>query len=500
MENENTNNNITNYDVIVIGAGVVGPCIATALARQGRKVLLIERNWNRPERIVGELLQPAGVKALVELGMVQAINNIEAIPCKGYWIKYHNESISLNYLDKEEAMVSNSVKPVPDCIFDGNDKLMSDSTINADKWYNEGRTHGVSFHNGDFLMNLRSIAKQETNITCLEGTATGLIRDDDQVVTGVKVKTEGGKPVNYHGKLTIGCDGIYSKFRKELYKNNSPAVDSYFVGLDLKDVELPLEYYGHVLIGNHAPVLAYRNSKNSARMLCAYRSTTPPSQKNNELTNYLTNDVLPALPECMKPSFENALALKKFKAMPNQYLTAWKQGKINKGLILLGDSLNMRHPLTGGGMTVGLNDAVILAKLLHPSHVKDLTDHKNLTKKLAQFHSKRKKIDAVINTLSIALYRLFAADTRFLIILQKGCFRYLGLGGAYSSGPIGLLSGMLPFPMLLFNHFFSVAFYALYWNFLEKGILGFPVALYDCFCTLVVASIVFLPYLWSELF
>ena len=63
------------YDAIIIGAGVIGPTIATAFARQGRKVLIVER-LVKPDRIVGELMQPAGIKALRELGMIKAINNI----------------------------------------------------------------------------------------------------------------------------------------------------------------------------------------------------------------------------------------------------------------------------------------------------------------------------------------------------------------------------------------------------------------------------------------
>ncbi len=57
-------------DLIVIGAGVVGCAVAHAFAAQGRRVLLLERDWRTPDRIVGELMQPAGVQALQELGML----------------------------------------------------------------------------------------------------------------------------------------------------------------------------------------------------------------------------------------------------------------------------------------------------------------------------------------------------------------------------------------------------------------------------------------------
>ena len=49
------------YDIIVVGAGIAGSAAATTFARQGRKVLLLERKLREPDRIVGELLQPGGV-------------------------------------------------------------------------------------------------------------------------------------------------------------------------------------------------------------------------------------------------------------------------------------------------------------------------------------------------------------------------------------------------------------------------------------------------------
>jgi squalene monooxygenase len=64
-----------------VGAGVVGSACAFALAEQGRSVVVVgalsdpERDWNEPDRIVGELLQPGGVKALESLGLESTLSN-----------------------------------------------------------------------------------------------------------------------------------------------------------------------------------------------------------------------------------------------------------------------------------------------------------------------------------------------------------------------------------------------------------------------------------------
>ena len=53
----------------MVGAGVLGSSMAAVLARDGRKVTVVERELSEPDRIVGELLQPGGYKALKKLGL-----------------------------------------------------------------------------------------------------------------------------------------------------------------------------------------------------------------------------------------------------------------------------------------------------------------------------------------------------------------------------------------------------------------------------------------------
>ena len=56
-------------EVIVVGSGVLGSALGAVLARDGRRVSVIERDLSEPDRIVGELLQPGGFNALKKLGL-----------------------------------------------------------------------------------------------------------------------------------------------------------------------------------------------------------------------------------------------------------------------------------------------------------------------------------------------------------------------------------------------------------------------------------------------
>jgi squalene monooxygenase len=100
--------------------------------------------------------------------------------------------------------------------------------------------------------------------------------------------------------------------------------------------------------------------------------------------------------------------------MPNSFLPPLEQGTTytKEGVVLLGDSWNMRHPLTGGGMTVAFHDVVVLSEMLRDmiNHGHTLSDWECVKDVLHLWFWKRKELSATVNVLSIALYDLFGAQ------------------------------------------------------------------------------------------
>lgn len=108
-----------------------------------------------------------------------------------------------------------------------------------------------------------------------------------------------------------------------------------------------------------------------------------------------------------KPFIEAVENGGRIRSMPGSYLPPRPQYRL--GALVLGDAYNMRHPLTGGGMSVGLHDVLIWRDLLN--RIPDCTDKVAVRKSQIEFHRSRKRSHAfVVNVLAQALYALFSAS------------------------------------------------------------------------------------------
>jgi squalene monooxygenase len=468
-------------DVVVVGAGILGCAVAVALGNQGRSVIVLERSLKEPDRIVGELLQPGGVQALEKLGLRDCLEDIDAVKVFGYDVIYYGNEVQIAYPGEALAAEDHETAAKQD----------------EERGTKRKRPEGRSFHHGRFVQQLRKKAMAHPNVTVVEATATGLVRSGytDQIL-GVEATVQ-GQSDSFFGSLTIVADGYASKFRKE-FRTDTPVARSKFWGLELIDAPLPMPNHGHVILGDHAPILLYQIGTHETRALVDIPENTPSaSLKAGGVKGHMQNVVIPSLPEKVRPCFEAAVANDRLRSMPNSFLPPTTNRK--PGLIMLGDAMNMRHPLTGGGMTVAFNDAVLLGEILHPDVVPYLDDTKLVLKQMQSFHWKRKGLSSVINILAMALYSLFAAEDTQLKALQQGCFEYFKLGGNCIDGPVGLLAGIIRQPFVLFYHFFAVALYAMWIYITSAGALMVPVRSVMSVGVFYKACVVIFPYIFSEL-
>lgn len=411
------------WDLIIVGAGVAGSALAYAQAQDGRRILVVERDLSQPDRIVGELLQPGGYLQLKKLGLADCVDGIDSQKVYGYALFKNNKSAVVKY-------------PL---------ELYSEDVA------------GRSFHHGRFIQKLRLAAAASPNVTIREGIVKSLINGsgeqwtEGEVVTGVTYRQKDGIVRTARAHLTLVCDGMYSNLRKHL---STPEIHhpSFFVGLILRNCKLPNPNHGHVVLAKPSPILFYPISSTEVRCLVDIPGSSLPA----DLVTYLKTTVAPEVPEQLRPSFLEACYPDNIRSMQNKQMAA--KPLHQPGALLLGDAFNMRHPLTGGGMTVALSDCQLLCDMLKP--LPSFQDALQTSKRTADFYTRRKPLSATINTLANALYQVFCfTGDKAHEEMRQACFDYLSLGGIYSSGPISLLSGLNPRPSVLVAHFFMVALY-----------------------------------------
>lgn len=407
-------------EVIIVGAGVAGSALAYTLGKDGRHVRVFERDLSEPDRIVGELLQPGGYLKLLELGLEDCVDNIDAQRVVGYALYKDGVPTKLSYpLENFDSDVA-----------------------------------GRSFHNGRFVQRMREKAASLPNVKLEEGTVVSLLQENGEI-RGVRYKTKAAQELTAFAPLTVVCDGCFSNLRRSLCKPKVH-VPSYFVGLVLENCDLPFANHGHVVLADPSPILFYPISSTEVRCLVDVPGQKVPSVGNGEMAQYLKTVVAPQVPMELYNAFIAAVDKGNIRTMPNRSMPALPDP--TPGGLLLGDAFNMRHPLTGGGMTVALSDIAVLRELLKSAH--DLNDTAALCRYLESFYTLRKPVASTINTLADALYKVFCASPdKARQEMRKACFDYLSLGGVFSDGPVALLSGLNPRPLSLVLHFFAVAIY-----------------------------------------
>lgn len=455
------------WDLVIVGAGVAGSALAAAQARKlfggaageeektpkkQRRVLLLERDLAQPDRIVGELLQPGGYLKLKQLGLEAAVQGIDAQKVIGYAMFKGGRNATVAYPTEGFS----------------------------------GDVAGRSFHNGRFVQRLREAAAAAPGVTVRQGTVRGLVDSEgkpwDDGSSASTASSSSSRPppsrpvrgVSYRSAvdgaqrvakshLTIVCDGMYSNLRSKL---STPQIEapSYFVGLILKGATLPAPSHGHVVLGDPSPVLFYPISSREVRCLVDVPGDRLPSASTGDLAKYLLDVIGPQVPATLRAPFEEAVRAGGVRAMQNKLMAAAPLH--TPGALLLGDSFNMRHPLTGGGMTVALGDAELLLTML--GALPSFEDPAATALATRGFYTARKPLSATINTLANALYAVFVAPKVKGVdgiekpdeahgAMRDACFDYLALGGWYAHGPISLLSGLRPRPSVLVMHFFAVA-------------------------------------------
>lgn len=344
------------YDVAVIGAGPAGCVAALAHEAGGARVLLLEAAPNACKRLAGEWLHPPAVECLRHVGV----------------------DIKPTYASGRGFTV------FPD---DGSEHIVLPYAADS---------QGLSLEHADLVNELRRRCREQPRIT-FEMPARALDITGQRLTYQLRDKSE----VTVSAGRIIGAGGRNTVAHKALGIDVKANTYSRMAGLLLEDVELPCEGFGHVFLGGPGPVLTYRLSERYVRMCLDVPMSMPVSRDKEAV---LWEAFRPVLPRQLHRPVMQALRGGRLSWAANQNRPRLAFGR--EGLALVGDAVGHHHPLTAIGMTMGFQDAVVLAE----------------SKSFEKFRRRRLHESRVPEMLAVGLYEVFADTSEELVAIRQAVY------------------------------------------------------------------------------
>lgn len=312
-----------NYDVIIVGGGLAGSALAQALAKSGRRVLVLEREREFRDRVRGEQMHPWGVSAARALGIYDSL----AESCGNqtrYWTTW--------------------VK--------GNPAFVRD--------LQETTPHGC----GSF--NLPHPAMQETLSRLAEDAAAEVRRGArvDEVIPGdppaVRFR-ENGAQETLEARVVVGADGRNSKARGwGGFKVQRDPDRLMIAGLLLEGFSAP-DDATHLCVGAGCASLVAPLRNGRARVYFMYPKETGRRRLSGDaqVKEFLDCCRQAVTPDEWLEGARPAGPLAEFNGADH-----WVEHPASDGVVLIGDAAAASDPGWGSGLSLTLLDVVRLSECL----------------------------------------------------------------------------------------------------------------------------------------
>ncbi|HJL16130.1 MAG TPA: squalene/phytoene synthase family protein [Sandaracinaceae bacterium LLY-WYZ-13_1] len=355
----------SSYDVVVVGAGPAGTVSALAHARRGASVLLLEADPRAAKRFAGEWLHPTGVGVLDEL--------------------------RVGRLERARARAGYGFVIFPD---DGSEPI--------EMPYASGVA--LSAEHGELVLAMREAASQHAGVELV--TEARAVRVGEGVVRVEDRRT--GAAFDVRAGRVVGADGKRSTVRAGLGLEEKSTPLSYMASVELRDVELPREGFGHLVLGGPGPALFYRIGDGVVRgCLDVPVALGPDARSPERLWDGFAPVMPPGLRTALRAALErgpNGWAINRFR--PRSSYGARRGGA---DVALVGDAVGHVHPMTAIGMTLGLLDAKALAEASDP----------------IAYGKAQARRSYIPELLSNALYHCFRREDESATAVRRAMFRTL---------------------------------------------------------------------------
>jgi 2-polyprenyl-6-methoxyphenol hydroxylase-like FAD-dependent oxidoreductase len=325
---------MTNCDVVIVGGGIGGSALATALARDGLEVVVLEASTKYEDRVRGESMQPWGVAEARELGVEHVFLDAGA-----------HVATAWNHYDADVPAEVSEANPIPVSIM----------------------APGV-----EGSMNLRhpeacdalAVAASDAGATMHRGIS------DVTVTTGSKPSVHcnavDGRPMEISARLVVGADGRNSTVRKQsgirMCKQEETGM---IAGLLIEGLDIPDE---RDCLASQDDLFMASFHQGGGRL----RVYLAPGLKQKHrfsgkggLEEFRRSAAFECLP------FGEALA----DATPAGPLATytcddtWTEAPFTDGVVLIADAAGYNSPIIGQGLSIAMRDARTVRDVLRAGDV-----------------------------------------------------------------------------------------------------------------------------------
>ncbi|MEU4596810.1 NAD(P)/FAD-dependent oxidoreductase [Nocardia sp. NPDC023988] len=382
------------YDVIVVGTRVAGSPLAMLLARQGHRVLAVDRASFPSDTPSTHYIHQAGLGFLKSWGLLDAVVATGCPPIR---------HLNFTYTDIE-------IPGMADPSADGIDAVYCPRRTVLDK----------------ILVD----AAGESGAEVIEGfTVTGLLRDGDRVA-GIRGRVGEGPEQEFRAKLVVGADGSNSLVAKEVGAatyEGSPAACfvyySYYEGVD---------WGMHHRTGFGEQQFASWPTNDGLALVAVMRKRdrfrdfrADPDAGVQEIVEQIDPEIGARLRETGK-------RVEPFR--PMLYPDNYRRQSFGPGWALVGDAGYHKDPFTGWGITDAFKYGQLLADLVHES----LSGARSFEETLPEYQRER-------DAQSASTYELTQSISELTLTpYYDSVFRAASRSEHYSKKFFGLIAGLYP--------------------------------------------------------
>jgi 2-polyprenyl-6-methoxyphenol hydroxylase-like FAD-dependent oxidoreductase len=364
------------YDVIVVGARVAGASTAMLLARQGHRVLVVDRVAPTTPTLSTHALMKAGVLQLRRWGVLDELIAVGTPAVPETVIHLGDDAIVIPY------------KPV----------------AGTDSWYAPRRTVL-----DPVLVDAARCAGAEMRFGL---TMTDVLTDRSGTVVGIVATRADGTPFTATARLVIGADGARSRVARSvgapsyrLGRHRGAFVYAYFTDLGMPG------YHWFYRPGATAGCIP---TNGGTLVFAGCPSTRFESNVRADVEAGFWALLTEAAPE-VADQVRDAERTSRWRSSAG--LTGYLRRSAGRGWALVGDAAHFKDPLSAHGITDALRDAELLARAAHDG----LTGARPAIDALAAYQHQRDDLTiGLFETVDrIASYEWDAAEISALLLAMS---------------------------------------------------------------------------------